>query len=256
MAITFTERAARKCATASAPPAASRLLECPEEQADYWLELIRDLDSAADQHDPLVLRLAAAVARRRGRHRPAVPRARRRQAGTLLFELIDDVLRDRLAERDEATLALVTRFGLDRLRDMIARLLAVRQEIDWPPWRGETPEGLVARWEEFWRSDTVPRLLRRIGESAAAQTVLDLAMRYPPAIPRCASGATSCCEQLPQARGARRLHAEQPALHDLAGDPRGGQGARRRNEEALGQRGGLRALPDAAKALRDAIDER
>ena len=38
------------------------------------------------------------------------------QAATLLFELTDDVLRDRLTERDETALASVTRLGLDRLR--------------------------------------------------------------------------------------------------------------------------------------------
>jgi len=57
--------------------------------------------------------------------------------------------------------------------------LAARQEIDWPEWRRETSENLVTRWEAFWRSDTVPRILRQISQSAAARTVLDLTLRSP-----------------------------------------------------------------------------
>ena len=184
VAITFTERAAREMRDRIRAACRRRLLECPEHQANYWLELVRDLDAARIS---TIHAFCAALLRAHAVEAGIDPRFRvldGAQAGTLLFELTDDVLRDRLAERHEAALTLVTRFGLDRLRTMIARLLAVRQEIDWPAWRGETPEGLAARWEAFWRSDTVPRVLRQISESAAAQTVLDLAMRYPPSHPK------------------------------------------------------------------------
>ena len=103
-----------------------------------------------------------------------------------------------MAGRDEATLALVTRFSLDRLRDMIARLLAARQDIDWALWQSETAEGLVKRWEDFWRRDTLPRLLRQIAESADAKTLLDLAMRYPPDHPTMRERCDFLLEQIPE----------------------------------------------------------
>ena len=120
------------------------------------------------------------------------------QADTLLFELIDDELRDRLADRDEATLALLVQFGLDRLREMIARLLAERQEIDWPQWRSETPDGPGRPMAGVLAHATpLPRALRQIGESAAASTVLDLATRYPPAHPKMRERCEFLREQLP-----------------------------------------------------------
>ncbi len=201
VAITFTERAAREMRDRIRAACRRRLLECPEHQVDYWLGLVRDLDSARIS---TIHAFCAALLRAHAVEAGIDPRFRvldGAQAGTLLFELTDEVLRDRLAERNEAALALVTRFGLNRLRDMIARLLAMRQEIEWPLWRRETPEGLAARWEEFWRSDTVPRILRRIGESAAARTLLDLAMRYPPAHPKMRERCDFLLQELPEHLG-------------------------------------------------------
>ena len=80
-------------------------------------------------------------------------------AETLLFELIDEQLRDRLAESDEAVIKLVVQFGLEGLREMAARLLDQRQQIDWDYWRGETPGRLLERWEKFWRDIAPPAYL-------------------------------------------------------------------------------------------------
>ena len=77
---------------------------------------------------------------------------------TLLFELIDEQLRERLADGDEAVIDLVVKFGLDGLREMASRLLDQRQQIDWDAWREETPERLLARWEKFWREWRSPRI--------------------------------------------------------------------------------------------------
>ena len=54
----------------------------------------------------------------------------------------------------------------------------------------------------FWRRDTLPRLLRRIGESADAKTLLDLAMRYPPDHPAMRQRCDFLLEQLPKLCGA------------------------------------------------------
>ena len=168
VAITFTERAAREMRSRIRAACRRRLQECPEHQVGYWLGLVRELDSARIS---TIHSFCGSLLRAHAVEAGVDPRFRvldAAQAATLLFKLTDDVLRTRLADRDEKALTLVTRFSLDRLRDMIARLLAARQEIDWPLWRAETAEGLAARWQEFWRRDTVPRILLRIGKSAAA----------------------------------------------------------------------------------------
>src|SRR3972149_8920471 len=45
VAITFTERAAREMRDRIRAACHQRLIECPEEQADHWLQLLRELDA-------------------------------------------------------------------------------------------------------------------------------------------------------------------------------------------------------------------
>jgi ATP-dependent helicase/nuclease subunit A len=262
VAITFTERAAREMRNRIRAACRQRLRECPENQADYWLALVRELDSARIS---TIHSFCGSLLRAHAVEAGIDPRFRvldGAQASTLLFELTDDVLRTLLADRDEAVLSLVTRFGLDRLREMIARLLAARQEIgDWAAWQHETPEGLVKRWEDFWRCETLPRLLRRIGESDDAKTLIDLAMRYPPDHPVMRERCDFLVEWLPKLRSAgvppaRSSASETPSLLELLSAIR---------ENAKVQGGGTKKnwatedvyerFKDAAKRLRDQIDK-
>jgi len=178
-AITFTERAAREMRARIRPACRGRLAECPDAQAEYWLALIRDLDSARIS---TIHAFCASLLRAHAFEAGVDPRFRvldGPEAETLVFEQTDGVLRRRLAEREEDVLTLAARFGLDRLREMIGRLLAVRQAIDFAAWRTESPEGLAARWADFFRRDTLPRLVRDIAESDDARTLLVLAARDP-----------------------------------------------------------------------------
>ena len=249
VAITFTERAAREMRDRIRKACRERLRQCPPEQAGYWLALIRDLDAARIS---TIHAFCGGLLRAHAVEAGIDPRfgvLDGAQAGTLLFELSDDVLRNRLAERDEAALALVTRFSLDRLRDMIARLLAVRAEIDWPAWAQETPEGLAARWEAFWRRDTVPRILCQISESAAARTVLNLAMRYPPAHAKMRERCDFLLDRLPKLGSSGQPAADLAAVREAAKVQGGGTKKDWVNEDVYGQ------FRDAAKELRDAIDD-
>ena len=215
VAITFTERAAREMRSRIRAACRRRLKECPEHNVGYWLGLVRELDSARIS---TIHSFCGSLLRAHAVEAGVDPRFRvldAAQAATLLFELTDDVLRTRLADRDEAALTLVTRFSLDRLREMIARLLDARQEIDWAFWRSETAEGLVKRWEDFWRRDTLPRVVRRIGESADAKAILDLAMRYPPDHPVMRERCDFLLQHLPQLCGA----GVSPAIAKAGGTP-------------------------------------
>lgn len=179
VAITFTERAAREMRERIRSACNRRLRECDDAEVDYWLGLVRELDSARVS---TIHSFCASLLRSHAVEARLDPRflvLDGVQAGTILFQLTDDVLRDRLADRNEAALSLVARFGLDRLRSMISGLLAVRQEIDWNQWREETAEGLLVRWEAFFRDDTLPRLLGRLSRCPAAATVLEIAARAP-----------------------------------------------------------------------------
>ncbi len=197
IAITFTDRAAREMRDRIRAACAGRLRECPEEQVGPWLELIRGLDSAriSTIHSfcGSLLRAHAVEARLDPRFRVLD----QTQADTLLYELLDEQLRGRLAERDEDMIDLIVKFGLDRLCAMIRKLLARRQEIDWERWRGETPEGLAAIWEDYCRRDTAPRVARQIAKSQPAQTLLQICREHPPTNPTMLGRCRFLAEHLP-----------------------------------------------------------
>jgi hypothetical protein len=127
VAITITDRAAREMRDRIRQECHRRLLEAPERQVDYWLNLLRELDSARIS---TIHAFCASLLRSHAVEAGLDPRFRvleQSQADTLLDELIDDQLRSRLAAGDEAVLDLVVEFGLERLREMVRMLLSRRQ---------------------------------------------------------------------------------------------------------------------------------
>ena len=108
-----------------------RLLDAPQEHVDYWLRTVRELDSAriATIHSfcGTLLRSHAVEARLDPHFQVLDATATQ----TVLYELIDEELRQRLAAGDEAVIDLVVKFGLPGLREMVGRLLGERQQIDW-----------------------------------------------------------------------------------------------------------------------------
>jgi ATP-dependent helicase/nuclease subunit A len=102
---------------------------------------------------------------------------------------------------------------------------------------------------EFWRRDTVPRILCQISDSAAARTVLDLAMRYPPAHAKMRERCDFLLERLPKLGSSVQPAADLAALRENAKVQGGGTKKDWVSEDVYNQ------FRDAAKALRDAIDE-
>jgi ATP-dependent helicase/nuclease subunit A len=249
VAITFTERAAREMRDRIRKACRARLMECPANQADYWLAVLRDLDAARIS---TIHSFCGTLLRSHAVEIGIDPRFRvldAAQSSTLLFELTDEVLRAKLAERDEPTIALVTRFGLTRLREMIARWQGESEQIDWKQWREETPEGLVARWESYWRRDTVPRVLQQISNSVAAKTLLDVSMRCPPVPPKMRERCDLLLEKLPLLSSSKDAANDLTVLREAARVQGGATKKNWGNEEAFER------FKDAAKELRDAIDK-
>ena len=156
VAITFTERAAREMRDRIREACTKRLKNCPEEEVDHWRELLRELDSARIS---TIHSFCGSLLRSHAVEAGLDPRFRvldAAQSDTLLFELIDQELRRRLADRDEAVIELVVKYGLDRLREMVGRLLGQRQDIDCPAWHDKTPEELTALWEKYFPETVYP----------------------------------------------------------------------------------------------------
>ncbi len=247
VAITFTERAAREMRERIRAACRQRVLTAPDERVDYWLAVIRGLDSAriSTIHSFCGSLLRAhAVEAGLDPHFRVMEQA---QADTLRFELIDDELRSRLVAQDEAVIELVVEFGLESLRRMVAGLLDCRAEIDWDQWREATPEELVARWEAYSSEVTRPQLLRAIAESPQARSLLRIARDHPPDHPTMRDRCQTLLERLPRLAESTDPPGDLSTVLDSARVQGGGGAGAWPNKAVYGQ------FRDAAKGLREAI---
>ena len=254
-AITFTERAAREMRQRIRAACTRRLLDAAEEHVDYWLRTVRELDSAriSTIHSfcGSLLRSHAVEARLDPRFQVLDATA----AQTVLYELIDEEIRQRLAARDEAVIDLVVKYGLAGLREMAGRLLGERQQIDWEYWRSQTPGQLLARWEDFWRNDTLPRVLAKVGKSPAAGKILQILGEETPSNAVMRERSCLLRDKLPRL-GAPGASPEAPApaaalaeIRDAA-RVQGGGGKKAWSSEEV-----YEAFRGAAEALRATIDK-
>jgi ATP-dependent helicase/nuclease subunit A len=247
VAITFTERAAREMRDRIRAACRRRVLEAPDDQVEYWLNLIREMDSAriSTIHSfcGTLLRSHAVEA---GLD-PQFQVLEQAQADTLSYELVDDELRHRLIARDEAVIDLVFRFGLESLRGMVATLLGRRDLIDWPQWREVTPDELVARWEGFSREVAGPRRAETIARSEAAQAVLRIAREQSPRHPTMADRCRVLVERMSRLPESTDLAADLEAILEAA-RVEGGGGKRAWPSAQVYAR-----FRDAARKLRDEV---
>jgi ATP-dependent helicase/nuclease subunit A len=248
-AITFTERAAREMRQRIRTACTQRLLDAPPEYVDYWLRTVRELDSAriATIHSFCgALLRSHAVEARLDPHFQVLDAA---ATQTVLYELIDEELRQRLAAGDNAVIDLVVKFGLPGLREMVGRLLGERQQIDWETWRGETPGRLLARWEDFWRSDTLPRILARVSKSRAAGKIMQVLGEETPTNAVMRERGELLCAKLPQLPAATDPAAALAEIREAAQVLGGGGKAAWSSEEVYD------AFRDSAEELRAMIDK-
>ncbi len=253
VAITFTERAAREMRQRIRTTCRQRLLHAPDGQVDYWLDLVRQLDTAriSTIHSfcGTLLRAHAVEAR----VDPQFQVLDQSQADTALYELIDDELRSRLAAQDPAVIDLVVAFGLESLREMLAAMLDRRRQIEWVRWRDVTPDELVAEWDRYRREVTLLTALENIARSPEARAVLRIARQHCPDHPEMQKRCRVLLERIPPLPESADPHVD---LETIAQNARvqGGGGKKAwadetAYEEFRGAAGGLRKAIDKARSL-------
>jgi len=249
VAITFTERAAREMRERIRAACEARLLGCPEEQVGYWLELVRELDSARIS---TIHSFCGSLLRSHAVEAGLDPRfgvLDQGQADTLLSELIDERLRERLAGRDETLVELMVEFGISGLTDRIAALVRQRHDVDWAAWADETPEGLAARWERFARETALPLAAAELAASPTAREVLDIARARPSGNATMLERFDVLSERLPGLVRSRDPLADLAAINDAARVV-GGGGKKAWRDEAVYER-----FKTACEKLRKAIKD-
>jgi ATP-dependent helicase/nuclease subunit A len=175
IAITFTDAAAREMRRRIRQKCYDRSQTAPtKESQDAWLKLLRAIEAArvSTIHSfcTSLLRQHAVEA---GLD-PTFGVLEQGAADVLESEVIDDVLRERLAALDATTMDLAAASGLSRLKDQLRELLKYRHADTFRQWRSTTPDELVAVWHDSYQNAVLPEMLAELGRSPAAATMLRL----------------------------------------------------------------------------------
>lgn len=175
IAITFTDAAAREMRSRIRAACFERLRQATtDKEQSHWLHLLREVDAAriSTIHAlcAALLRTHAAIAGLE----PTFAVMDQGEADVLQSQVIDDVLRDRLAMLDEDALDLADSFGLARLKQQILTLLARRYDPAFHHWLTATPREVVCKWKQWYEGEAFPAALREVVEGAAIDDLLKL----------------------------------------------------------------------------------
>jgi ATP-dependent helicase/nuclease subunit A len=213
IAITFTDAAAREMRTRIRNACRDRLNDhsLSKQAADEWLRLLRLIETAriSTIHSfcTSLLRQHAVAARLD----PAFGVLDQGDADVLLSEVIDDVLRERLAQSDDKTLDLAAAFGLSRLKEQLYLLVRQRRAADIAAWLSQPADDVAATWREFYARQALPAAIGQIAEDTSIGQILalldnsevDFAIK-----PKFAEARCCLLELLPQLR-SRAVNGDQ-----------------------------------------------
>lgn len=253
IAITFTDAAAREMRSRIRAACYEKLMSADSaESQQHWLNYLREIDAARiSTIHAFCASLLRAHAARAGLD-PAFGVLDQADANVLQYQVIDDVLRERLAALDENALDLAAAFGLATLKQQIADMLVHRHEPAFRQWQAAAASDLVAAWHDWHDKFAVPNAVPEIAAAAPIDTLsrqlADLAV--PPGRDKLREARASLLGLLP------RLKSADPTLCDadldLVRESAIVKGVCSAKDWPAGE---YETYLNACKALRDAIDK-
>jgi len=173
VALTFTDKAAREMRERIRKACRRQLEQAAAEQSPHWRRLVRQLDTARistiHAFCANLLRSHAVEAQLD----PAFQVLDELGQAALQREVVDDALRQLLADQDQRLMRLVSAYTFRVTRVMIDDLLRKRHDIDFDRWEGATAGELVARWTAF-ASQVEADAVRRVAETHEANDTREL----------------------------------------------------------------------------------
>ncbi|MCA9247794.1 MAG: UvrD-helicase domain-containing protein [Planctomycetales bacterium] len=248
VAITFTDLAAREMRDRVREKCYQRLRAADADQADYWQGLLRLIDSARIS---TIHAFCAALLRSHAveaRVDPQFVVMEQAQAQTMLAELLDDFLRERLTEQEPQLVELAARYGLGQLRSRLDLLVNASEATERRAWLERSADEQLAAWRQYHTGVVLPSLARQIATSPATRRVLDILERADYSHAKMRERAALLQAELPQlAVNSENLAGRLSELHEAAKV----QGAGTKKDWSSEHE--YEAYKDQAKKLRDSI---
>jgi ATP-dependent helicase/nuclease subunit A len=175
VAITFTDAAAREMRDRIRRTCYQRLQDSPTlGEQNEWLRLLRAIDTArvSTIHSFCTSLLRAHPAE--AGLDPMFGVLDQSDADVILSQVIDDVLRNRLTDRNVDTLALADAFGLMRVKQQLTVLMRHRHAASFRTWLNATPDEVVTAWKGYYGQDAFKAPIGEIASTAPIDEMLSL----------------------------------------------------------------------------------
>lgn len=253
IAITFTDAAAREMRRRIRQKCYDRSVSAKTRAAqDDWHKLLRAIEAAR------VSTIHAFCASLLREHAvaagldPMFGVLEQGAADVLESEVLDDVLRARLSERDATTMTLAAAFGLSRLKEQLAELVKHRHDDAFHDWQSKSAEEVVATWQGVHERVAVPNALAELAAQPEVPRILDLLHTVtPPANKdKFISARATLLELLPRLATGDLADTDLPEIRSAA-MIQGICGAKDWPNTEM-----FAAYRDACKSFRDALDKK
>jgi ATP-dependent helicase/nuclease subunit A len=180
VAITFTEKAAREMRDRIRAACNARLRECPADEVDHWLTVMRAIDTARVS---TIHAFCAALLRTFAVEAGLDPQFSVLEGTTgraLRRRVVTDAVHNLLTAHDEDCMLFVQHFGLERTIDLLIALAGDRFHGRLHPLAELSPQSRINNWNERWKSEFVPLLLRRLQREPSACRTMELLDEHTP----------------------------------------------------------------------------
>ena len=181
IAITFTDAAAREMRRRIRQKCYDRSVNATTRAAqDDWHKLLRAIEAAR------VSTIHAFCASLLREHAvaagldPMFGVLEQGAADVLESEVLDDVLRARLSERDATTMTLAAAFGLSRLKEQLAELVKHRHDDAFRDWQSKSADELVSKWRDCHEHVALPAALEDLAALPEVPRILELLQSVTP----------------------------------------------------------------------------